>query len=224
MTISDQPARNDTSNDDEKNFAEYLRRHPDFFQRHAYLLTGLVIPHPTSGQAVSLLERQVIALRDEQSAGQRKLRELIRNARDNDRLNRRMEELTLYLFSQRNLDELVENLPRKLKNLFDLEFVTLHVGPEQSALAPGASDGNAVCPPALTADEKQWLFGDDAGDVESCALLTLNRGKATEPFALLAIGSTERSRYHPETGTHYLGQLQRLLSASIGQLHARPSP
>lgn len=224
MTNNDRPVRRDAPMDEEKAFADYLRGNPDFFQRHPSLLTQLVIPHPTSGQAVSLLERQVIALREQQDAGQRKLRELIKNARDNDRLNRRMEELTLYLLGSESLDEMIENLPRKLKKIFDLEFVVLHLESERSAKTLGAEVEDAVCPPALTDTERRWLFADDAEEVESCALLNLRLTGTREPFALLAIGSAEPARYHPGSGTHYLRQLQRLLSASVTQLRALGSP
>ncbi|MCZ7598146.1 MAG: DUF484 family protein [Gammaproteobacteria bacterium] len=52
------PAVTDDDADDEKRFAEYLKQHPDFFQRHQSLLTRLIIPHPTSGRTISLLERR----------------------------------------------------------------------------------------------------------------------------------------------------------------------
>ena len=80
--------------------------------------------------------------------------------------------------------------------------------------------GDALCLRQLAADQRQWLFGDDADDIASCALVTIRPGRDERPFAFLAIGSTERSRYDPDSGTHYLKQMQRLLSASVGQLHA----
>ena len=47
----------------EREVAAFLCRYPDFFERHPEILTELSIPHPDSGQAVSLLERQLTALR-----------------------------------------------------------------------------------------------------------------------------------------------------------------
>jgi len=214
------PAVTDDDADDEKRFAEYLKQHPDFFQRHQSLLTRLIIPHPTSGRTISLLERQVLALRDEQSAEQRRLRDLIRNARENDRLGRRMEELMLFLLSALSLDEMLDELPRKLRKIFDLEYVRLRPAGEAGSECVEAVAGDALCLRQLAADQRQWLFGDDADDIASCALVTIRPGRDERPFAFLAIGSTERSRYDPDSGTHYLKQMQRLLSASVGQLHA----
>ena len=44
--------------------ADYLTSHPDFLEINNYLLTELSIRHQ-SGQSVSLIERQVSALRQE---------------------------------------------------------------------------------------------------------------------------------------------------------------
>ena len=49
----------------EREVADFLRRHPDFFERHLALLTELVVPHSGRTGAVSLLERQVTVLRDQ---------------------------------------------------------------------------------------------------------------------------------------------------------------
>ena len=57
---------------------------PDFFERHATLLTKLKLPHNRGGAAVSLVERQVLALRDKNQALETRLRELIEVARGND--------------------------------------------------------------------------------------------------------------------------------------------
>ncbi len=205
---------------DEQVFADYLEEHPDFFQRHPSLLSQLIIPHPDSGRAISLLERQVIALRDDQRSGQRKLRELISNARENDRLGRRMEELTLYLLTPQTLDERFEELPRRLQKIFDLEYAAL-----KRADAPGAETlGDAIraaqCTVRLPEPARRWLFDDDAPAVASCAIMPLTVGRAGATHAVLAFGSAERARYHPDAGTHYVKQLQRLISASLGQLHA----
>ncbi len=51
----------------ERRIAAYLGKHPDFFERHLDVLEQLRIPHPCR-PAVSLLERQLARLR-EQNAG-----------------------------------------------------------------------------------------------------------------------------------------------------------
>ena len=51
----------ETLSDDD--VVRYLRNHGDFFGRHPTLLTDLSLPHD-SGQAISLVERQVAILRE----------------------------------------------------------------------------------------------------------------------------------------------------------------
>ncbi len=218
MKTTEQSEQNDIPSDEEKSFAEYLRQHPDFFARHASLLSQLIIPHPSSGQAVSLLERQVMVLREQQDSAQRKLRDLINNAKNNDRLNRRMERLTLHLLGQRSLDHLIQNLPHTLKNIFELEYVTLRLTSpiDDDPTLPDLPD--ACCPTGLSEEQRNWLFDGDSTDVESFALVTLKLGKQVDRFAVLALGSSDKDRYHPRSGTHFIEQLQRLLSASITQL------
>lgn len=209
----------ETGDVDEKAFADYLREHPDFFQRHTAVLSRLIIPHPTSGRAISLLERQVLALREEQDQERHKLRELIRNAKENDRLARRMEELALYLMSPQTLDERLDELPRKVRKIFDLEYVVLRRRDESEAECIKVDLPDALCTTRLGDDERQWLFGIDAAEIASCALVPLKLGRQSQWFAVLAIGSSDRNRYNSESGTHYLKQLQRLLGASVTQLH-----
>ena len=43
--------------------ADYLKSHPDFFERHPLILLSLKLPHRTGGSAISLVERQVSMLR-----------------------------------------------------------------------------------------------------------------------------------------------------------------
>ena len=57
----------------------YLRADPDFFQRHSSLLSELNLPHD-SGQAVSLIERQVAILRERNMQMRRRMNELLQAA------------------------------------------------------------------------------------------------------------------------------------------------
>ena len=56
---------------DEHNVAQYLKGHPEFFQRHTSLLGSMSLEH-NSGTAVSLIERQISILREQKK---RRMRE-----------------------------------------------------------------------------------------------------------------------------------------------------
>src|SRR4030065_1349468 len=74
----------------EEAVARYLEDHPDYFQRHPETLARILLTHETGGKAVSLIERQVQVLREQNQALQRQLRDLVNNARENDVLGARL--------------------------------------------------------------------------------------------------------------------------------------
>ena len=70
---------------------QYLQNSPDFFERHATLLAKLRLPHTrSSGQTVSLIERQVDVLRERNTGLERKLKDLVEVARLNEQLTEKI--------------------------------------------------------------------------------------------------------------------------------------
>ncbi len=103
----------------------YLRAHPDFFERHLALLTELVIPHSARGRAVSLVERQVVALRDQLTIERKHLRNLVEAARQNTRLQQRLQRIFETVVVAGDLTELLRTLPERLRTEFDLAAVEI---------------------------------------------------------------------------------------------------
>ena len=62
--------------------AKYLRKEPNFLLEHPEILDQLNLPHE-SGQAVSLIEKQVQRLREQNRSLSRKLNQLVQVATDN---------------------------------------------------------------------------------------------------------------------------------------------
>jgi len=85
--------------------AEYLRSHPEFFIDHTDLLADLSLPHE-SGEAISLLERQVTILRDRGIKTRLKLNNLLQNAHNNDQLFDTTRNLVLALLQASNITEI----------------------------------------------------------------------------------------------------------------------
>ena len=111
---------------EEKSVADYLRENPEFFQNNPSLLAALQIPHAV-GPAVSLVEHQVKVLRDQNSQLKRKLMDLVHVARDNNRLNERMHQLTLGLITAHTLEALLDTLRENLLMEFKADTVTLRL-------------------------------------------------------------------------------------------------
>ena len=76
---------------DEAAVASYLAATPEFFDRHAQLLAKIRLPDLRSGAStVSLLERQVEVLRERNRELERKVKDFVDVARENDVLGTRV--------------------------------------------------------------------------------------------------------------------------------------
>lgn len=223
---------------DPEQVASFLSNHPDFFSDHTALLTDLRLPHST-GKAVSLIEKQVHVLRDQNQDLKNKLLELVDVAQANDRLNERMHRLTLDLITAGSLTDLLDALRDHLRNEFKADAIALHLpGVDEcqqretgarklvidDALRerfPAACvDGNPQCG-RLKQEQLQILFGDQAAAIESTAVVPLGDCAGS---GLLAIGSREVNRFNPCMGTLFLSHLGELLACLLeNHLAAKPA-
>ena len=88
------PAMNPITEDD---IADFLLNTPDFFGRHAELLSAVLLTSPHGNRAVSLQERQAEMLREKIRILERRVMDMIRHGNENviiaDRLQRWTSEL-----------------------------------------------------------------------------------------------------------------------------------
>ena len=103
--------------------AEYLVDNPDFLLEHPKVLTQLQLPHE-SGNAVSLIERQVRTLRTQSDSYRRQLESLVAVAREYDGLAKRLHRLTLALIETQTFDEVLNTLQDELREQFTICIVT----------------------------------------------------------------------------------------------------
>ena len=104
----------------------YLRLDPDFFQRHAHLLSELNLPHE-SGSAVSLIERQVAILRERNMNMRRRMNELMEAAKENEVLFEKIRTLTLELLHVDSWHAFNEILATYVLADFHADFVCCHL-------------------------------------------------------------------------------------------------
>jgi len=100
----------------------YLSGNPEFFVNNHELLSRLRIPHE-SGNAVSLIEKQVSVLRGKCGHLENSLRDLIAVARQNEHLHQRLHTLIQETISAASLDEIVALTQASLKENFSAEGV-----------------------------------------------------------------------------------------------------
>lgn len=210
---------------DARQIADYLTSHPSFFDEQPDLLADLRLPH-SSGAAVSLVERQILVLREQNRELKRKLLELVDVARDNDRLNERMHRMTLDLLRSDSLHALLDTLKDHLHNEFKADAVAVQLTglvesrqrdtwatrlePDEAVKAlfnTAFVDSRPQCG-RLKKEQLDFLFGDQATAIESAIVVPL--GKRSEQ-GLIAIGSREVSRFNPCMGTLFMSHLAELL-------------
>jgi uncharacterized protein YigA (DUF484 family) len=207
--------------------AGFLRTHPDFFVRHLKLLDVLRLPHPTHG-AVSLIERQLSILRDRNRHLERKLGELIQVARDNEHLSANLHQLALGLMQADSMDSVLATARELLCGEFHADHVVVRMIDRDGSLQapysvakndPGLNEFASIFERRrplcgrLRREQLDWLFGEDAAEVESAVVIPLHD---TEPLGVLALGSHDADRFHPSMGTLFLGYMGDLLAGAVG--------
>ncbi len=226
---------------EEQTIVDYLRDHPDFFISHGGVLADIEVPHKTDG-AVSLIERQVSVLREQQQDTQRQLQALIQVARDNDRLNEQMQQLTLALLEAPDLATTLQILNDSLLNDFRADGLVVGLFAETSQLdavdmtavralsmedegsasfATVINGGKPLCG-HLRDKQVHYLFGEMAeGKIASAVVVALQtRGNdSLQPrcLGLLGIGSHDPKRYHAGMGTVFLSYLGDLIGRAVGR-------
>jgi uncharacterized protein YigA (DUF484 family) len=210
-----------TVEDREQQIANYLIAHPDYFQRHPDALAAIDIPHPT-GDAVSLIERQVRTLRDQASNYRRQLENLVSVARENDALAKRLHRLTLALIETHSFDEVLNTLQDELREQFKADAVEMKLFASEQLEAHAHEAGPALfrnflkrarpnCG-QLDKAKLEYLFGPQAGETGSAALIPLT----APPLAgVLAIGSRDPQRFHEGKSVDFLQRLAEVVSAKL---------
>lgn len=205
--------------------ARYLKDNPDFLAEHGELFTQLTVPHPHGGQAISLAERQLHALRDKIRLLEVKLAELIRFGEENDEIGEKVHRLSLVLLEAVDYESLRVSLFDSLREDFAVPNVALRIwnsvlsregedfAPVTEAVRFFAGDlRHPYCGAPVNLEVLDW-FGEAAPHVRSIALMPLRR--EAQVFGLLALGSEEAGRFYPEMGTLYLSRIGDLVAAAL---------
>ena len=206
----------------------YLRADPDFFQRHSSLLSELNLPHD-SGQAVSLIERQVAILRERNRQMRRRMNELLQAAKDNDELFAKTRTLTLELLNVHNWHELNEVLATYMLADFQADFVCCHLTGLPVHLDHLASHdaeppydrfvrSNAPVCTVLRAEELDGLFPIQSHENDGSAVLAPIFWEGGE--GCLAIGSRQTHHFTSDMDTLFVTYIAEVLGRVIQRLAA----
>ena len=216
---------------------DYLNRNPEFFREHPELLSRIEVPHTGSGKAVSLVERQVQVLREQNQQVRKQLHELIEIARQNEELAKRMHKLALTLMDAAEPKEIFSTLYDNLRKNFhadkvsvrlfaDPAFIDTHAGEEfagketsEKSLFKTIIDNHEPLCGRMKQQQQVFMFGDDGNRIASSVMVPLH---GAEWGGILAIGSYDPERFQPGMGVELLANMGEVLSFILKPWVAEP--
>lgn len=214
----------------EEQVADFLRDHPDFFERHEELLQTLKLPHP-SGNAISLVERQVHLFREQRDVLRHEMEDLIAIARQNDRLLEKSKRLLIQLLEASSLTEIAAVLDDSMRHDFGLDAASLVLfNEDQPAPAQGGlhylplTDAEEILGTVLQSDraicgrfrevQLKALF-PQSEDVGSAAVIPLRYNNL---LGVLAVGSHQGDFFDSSMGSLFLSYISDTLSRMLPPL------
>ena len=227
--MSTQAQKKQQTLDTEQQLLELLKDYPDILVRNPALLAELEVPHQ-AGKAVSLIERQVSVLRDKLRATDRRLRELMDIARDNERLAQSRHRLAINLLGAHDLDDVISIVLDELGNELAADYVVIRLitededrlnsqpelyidkNTEELKLFSTMMDSRKPLCGRCTQEQNSFLFGDDANQIGSAAVIPLAAGAK---LGLLGLGGEDEQRFSIAMGTEFLTQIGELVSAAL---------
>lgn len=213
----------------EERVANFLNKNRDFFHVFPNLLNELSIPHPESGKAVSLLERQIYQLRHQRDELKVEVDTLMDIAGENGALLHKVRDFTRELMSRRSEQAVMDCVLDEMKSRFEVEAVALvtwevpeislhgmtQLGVSQSwveALKTTLSASEPACG-VLENDWQRGLFHNKEL-MKSVCLLPLGEKRV---WGVLALGSTSE-RFHADLGTYFLKIMAEMVTARLQHL------
>ncbi len=216
-----------------KDIETYLQRHPEFFAENPQLLTELEVPHP-SGKAVSLIERQVALLRQDNKQLKDRIKELVSIAKENENLVAKLHKLSVTLIESQSAQQFIDTLQARLKADFSAFDVSVKLYENQFTHAVETNtfikrdddnlrnfekylnSSNPVCG-RFTPEQLNYLFADNSTEIKSVAFVPLVAG---EDLGFFAIASDNPERFKAGMGTAFLSSLSDLAAAVLTRFKA----
>ena len=214
----------------EEDIAQFLIHTPDFFERHADLLSAVQLTSPHGGRAVSLQERQAEMLRDKIKVLELRLMEMMRHGNENMLIADRLLRWSRQVFKVARPVDLPTVMVSEIKSQFNVPQVAIKLWDvaevyAEEPFAQGASDDVKSLASSLTApycgvnagfDAVQWL--EDAQAVASLALIPLRASASSPAFGLVVVASPDSQRYQAGMATDFLERIGELASAALSRV------
>jgi uncharacterized protein YigA (DUF484 family) len=212
-----------------EDIANYLDKNRTFFHVFPNLLDELSLPHPKSGKAVSLLERQVYQLREQRDGLQVEVDGLMDVAGENSALFQKVQDFTKALMATQTDQKAVDCIYEYMSGLFEVDYISLVTWDVPKTSLKGVSQLGVsqtwsetlknrvhLNQPACGLLEKEWQNGlfHTQDPMTSVCVLPLG---VDHVWGVLALGS-QTERFHPSLGTYFLKMMAELVTAKMNHL------
>lgn len=206
----------------------YLEDRSDFFIGKDELLSGMRIPH-ASGQATSLVERQLAVHRERNVELRQRLSDLLENARRNDQLFGKSRRLVLALVESSTWIDVQAALDDSLRKDFGVDawamlhfterqleppLIAIHSSETQRTVHRLFKGHRAICGQLPESDIAQ-LLGVEDSNCRSAAAAHI-RGK--DNLGILTVASEDPSFYRSSMDTLFLDYIADILALRLPQI------
>jgi uncharacterized protein len=181
--------------------AEWLKATPGFFERHASLLAEISLKNPHGDRAISLQERQLGVLREQNQALNKRLSDMLRFGSQNDKTQSLMIAWLKNLLAAKDEGQVRQVITDGLSEIFGVELVKLT---EDISVADYCG-GIGSAPEDLKKALPQSIV--------SLALINLSTVGMQ-----LVLGSQSTEKFTADMGSFYLSQIGQLSEAAIGRV------
>ena len=227
------PSVNPITEDD---IANFLANTPDFFERHAKLLSTVQLSSGHGNRAVSLQERQASMLREKIKGLETRLVEMIRHGQDNVAIADNLQRWTCALLATAHPRDVPPNIISGLTGQFQIPQVALKIWDVNSifadeSFAAGVSDDAKIFAGSLVApycgvnpgfEAVNWL--PDPVLALSMALVPLRAAPGEPACGLLVLASPDPDRFHEGMGTDFLERIGQLTTSALARLRVADKP
>ena len=211
---------------DETDVKEYLKIHPEFFEKNAQILADIHLPSPHGSGTISLAERQQLAQRDKISALESRFDELVNNAQINNAIANKIHSLNINLHQAKNFDAVEQLISHNLPEVFELSDTCLKIWAKPSS----ESNQAALVFSDVSNEVKDWI---NQLNQPYCGALTqlLAEDWFIEPplsvavialknenvIGFLVLASDDEKRFYAGMGTDFLSNIGELVSAALSR-------
>ena len=202
---------------DPKDVEIFLLDNADFFVTREALLSELNFKHD-SGNASSLLERQIQRLREEQNTLIDLLTSFVEEAKANEDLFIKSKNLTLSILDANNEKDIIQKIEKEFKDNFGVDEWSLEFFSNSEIVdLEGKTDlslhKGAVHCGSFSSEKLSILFKEK--EVNSAVIAVLVHDKK---IGLLQLGSKDRTKYLGDEDTTFIEYVRDVLETRLSSL------